>query len=389
MRRLMVIHYPFFGGPHNQALRLSAPLQRRGIETTVLLPSEPGNASHRLREAGIDVVELPLARLRSTPNPLIQLRYFARFARDVRRIRELIRERDIGLVEIAGLVNAQGALAARREHVPVVWQLLDTRAPALLRRALMPVVLQLGDSIMSTGRKVAAVHPGMEDLNGRLTPFFPPVDTRVFHPDMDRRRAIRARLEIPADAVVIGCVANITPQKGLENFLEAASLIRVSVPASRFVIFGRAMETQGAYVHTIRRKAAALGVDVVNPGDRVADFVRVLDVFVLTAGQRSEGISTTVLEAMASGVPVVSTDVGALSEAVESGVTGFIVPASDNGAIASAAVLLARDTDTRLAMGERSRKRAIDLFDVEKCAEAHVRAYEQGLERARARGWVS
>jgi glycosyltransferase involved in cell wall biosynthesis len=382
----MVIHYPFFGGPHNQALRLTAPLQSRGIETTVLLPSEPGNAAHRLREAGIDVVELPLTRLRATHDPIAHMRYFGRFAGDVRRVRQLIRERGIELVEIAGLVNAQGAFAARRERVPVVWQLLDTRAPVLLRRALMPVVLRLADSVMSTGRKVAAVHPGTEGLNGRLTPFFPPVDTSVFRPDTDRREAVRAELGIPANAVVVGCVANITPQKGLENFLEVVSLIRVSEPAARFVIFGRAMETQDEYVGTILGKAAALGVEVVDPGDRVADLVRVLDVFLLTAGHRSEGISTTVLEAMASGVPVVSTDVGALSEAVESGITGFIVRPADNKAIASAAVSLIRDTNVRFAMGERSRNRAVDLFDVEKCADAHVHAYEEGLKRARARG---
>ncbi|HRC62745.1 MAG TPA: hypothetical protein PLX85_05920, partial [Dehalococcoidia bacterium] len=51
MNLLHVVHYPVFGGPHNQALRLAEPLRRRGWETTVLLPDEPGNAAERLREA--------------------------------------------------------------------------------------------------------------------------------------------------------------------------------------------------------------------------------------------------------------------------------------------------------------------------------------------------
>ena len=171
MNRLAVIHYPFFGGPHNQALRLSKPLQTRGIRTTVLLPDEPGNARTRLLEAGIDVVELPLTRLRARISPVVLGRFARAFAADVQRLRRLIRERNVDLVEIAGLVNAQGAVAAHLEGVPVVWQLLDTRAPALLRRALMPAVIRLSDAVMCTGRAVADMHPGARALNGRLFPF--------------------------------------------------------------------------------------------------------------------------------------------------------------------------------------------------------------------------
>ena len=180
MNRLAIIHYPSFGGPHNQALRLAAPLRARNIQTTVVLPHEDGNAQARLRTGGVDVLVCPLSRLRSRASPAVQGRFVRSFADDVRRLRRLIRDREIGLVEIAGLVNAQGGVAAHLEGVPVVWQLLDTRAPITLRRALMPVVVRLSDSVMSTGRAVAAVHPGTDRLNGRLFSFFPPVDTSEF-----------------------------------------------------------------------------------------------------------------------------------------------------------------------------------------------------------------
>src|SRR5438552_3354462 len=65
-RYLFVIHYPVFGGPHNQALRLAAPLAAAGWETVVLLPDEPGNSADRLREAGLEVVTAPLSRIRAT-----------------------------------------------------------------------------------------------------------------------------------------------------------------------------------------------------------------------------------------------------------------------------------------------------------------------------------
>jgi hypothetical protein len=65
-RALNVTRYPFFGGPHNQVPRLAAPLRRASVEMTVLLPDEPGNAAERLHSAGIDVMIMPLHRLRSS-----------------------------------------------------------------------------------------------------------------------------------------------------------------------------------------------------------------------------------------------------------------------------------------------------------------------------------
>jgi glycosyltransferase involved in cell wall biosynthesis len=385
MNRLAVIHYPFFGGPHNQALRLSRPLRARGIETTVLLPAEPGNAGMRLRKAGIDVVELPLSRLRARFDPSLQARFVGGFIADVRRIRNLIRERRIDLVEIAGLVNTQGAVAARLEGVPVVWQLLDTRAPMSLRRLLMPVVLRFSDSVMSTGRAVAKVHPGTEALNGRLVSFFPPVDVAAFCPNPERRAAVRQELGIPSEAFVAGTVANLTPQKGVEYLVEAADRVRSAEPSVRFAIFGRVMETQREYEHSIRAAAKLADVLIADPGERVADHLQVLDVFLQTAGPRSEGISTTVLEAMATGIPVVATDVGALSEAVVNGVTGIIVQPLDVDGIADAVIRLARDPNLRASIGALSRTRAVRMFDAELCADAHVRAYECAFEHARQR----
>ena len=86
MKRLAVIHYPFFGGPHNQALRLARPLRSRNVETTVVLPRDEGNAQARLRAAGVDVIECPLSRLRAQLSPAIQVRYAHSFAADVRRL---------------------------------------------------------------------------------------------------------------------------------------------------------------------------------------------------------------------------------------------------------------------------------------------------------------
>jgi len=67
---VLFIHYPFFGGPQDQALRLAGPLAARGVATSVVPPDEPGNAAEHLCAAGLEVVPLPLHRLRAIPDPL-------------------------------------------------------------------------------------------------------------------------------------------------------------------------------------------------------------------------------------------------------------------------------------------------------------------------------
>lgn len=387
-RILYVIHYPFFGGPQNQALRTVGPLEARGVITSVVLPNEPGNAAERLREAGIDVIALPLHRLRAVPDPVLQARFLASMPGEIVALRRLIRERSIDVVQVGGLVNPHAAIAARLEGVGVVWQLLDTRAPMLLRRLLMPWVLKVADVVMTTGVDVARVHPGGMSLGSRLVPFYPPVDTSAFRCDPGRRAAAREELEIPSGAPFVGTVANLTPQKGLEHFVAVANELYASRPDARFVILGSAMETQGAYEATIRRmvhestvgRAGALRI--VDPGMRVSELLPSLDLFLLTSVPRSEGVSTTVLEAMATGIPVVSTDVGALSEVVVEGVTGRMVAPLDDGAMVEAVAALLDDAEARAVMGAEARRRATELYDVEVCADTHVRAYQLAAARA-------
>jgi glycosyltransferase involved in cell wall biosynthesis len=388
MNVLYVIHYPFFGGPQNQALRTVGPLAARGVITSVVLPDEPGNATGRLRAAGIEVISLPLHRLRAVPDPAVQARFLAGFPGEVMALRRLVRSRSIDVVQVGGLVNPQAAIAARLEGVGVVWQLLDTRAPMVLRRLQMPWVLALADVVMTTGLGVARVHPGAAGLGPRLVPFYPPVDTSVFKPDPARRAAGRAELGIASGAPLIGTVANLTPQKGLEHFIAVAEVLHASHPDVRFVILGSAMDTHRAYEATIRRmvQESAVGradaLRIVDPGMRVPELLPALDLFLLTSVPRSEGVSTTVLEAMATGIPVVSTDVGALSEVVVDWVTGRIVAPLDDGAMVEAVAALVGDADARALMGAEARRRAMELYDVEACADTHLRAYRLAAARA-------
>lgn len=386
-RVLSILHSPFFGGPHNQVLRLAGPLRTRGFSSLSVVPDEPGNAFDRLHDGGIDVVRLPLGRLRARLDWRVQRDSLRTLFGDVPRLSELIRREQVDLVVIHGSVNLQGALAARRCGRPAVVQVLDTRTPRALRIALAPPLQMLATVVMTTGMTVADAHPWLPRGASRLFPFYPPVDTRVFEPDEELRAATRAELGFEPDDFVVGCVANLTPQKGLETFVDVAERLSKSRDDLRIALFGRRMETHEDYGDRVLSRAARLvneGRMVVRDvGSDVPRHLNALDVFLATAELRSEGISTTILEAMSTSLPVVSSDVGGIREAVAHGTTGYLAAPSDTDALVRHVLRLAADPLERTSMGAHARQRAVRDFDVERCADVHARAFTAALARSR------
>ena len=392
MKVLFVIHYPVFGGPHNQALLLSRSLAREGVEMAVLLPDEPGNAADRLRAGGVEVFTMRLHRVRATPHPAEQLRFLRGLRREVRAIRRLIRERGFDIVQLGGLVNPHGAFAARRENVPVVWQILDTRPPMALRRVMMPLVIRLADVVMTTGRAVADVHPGAAGLGERLRPFYPPVEPEVFAPAKGDRETARVEFGFGRDDLVLVSVGNLNPQKGHEDLIRAAALARRMRPELKVLVAGARHPTHRSYEEGLHRLAEELGLevgtDIVFAGalTDVRPALAAADVFVLASVPRSEGAPTAIEEAMMMELPVVATDVGAVREVVEDGRTGFVVPPLEPQRLADAVLKILGDPETRNAFAERGRARAIERFSADECARVHLEAYEYAMRDRRAAG---
>src|SRR5437588_13074900 len=103
MKVLCVVHSPFFGGPHNEALRLREPLRRRGWEIEVAIPDDIGSAGPRLEAEGVPVHALPLSRLRASRDPRPLLRFLRDFGPSVRRLEAVIEATGADVVQIGGL----------------------------------------------------------------------------------------------------------------------------------------------------------------------------------------------------------------------------------------------------------------------------------------------
>jgi glycosyltransferase involved in cell wall biosynthesis len=163
---------------------------------------------------------------------------------------------------------------------------------------------------------------------------------------------------------VVGCVARLAHQKGIDVLLDAAPAVLKHVPDARFMVIG-----DGPLEVVLRRRAAELGVaDRVRfRTDLVGDARSVLsaiDVFVLPS--RWEGMPIALLEAAAAGLPCIASRVGGVEEVLEDGVSGIVVTPERAAELATAVVQLLRDSFLRRRMGRAARERVSVRFGVDR-----------------------
>jgi glycosyltransferase involved in cell wall biosynthesis len=384
---LCVVHSPLFGGPHNKTINLAEALRKRGWQTVIAIPDEPGTAASRLRESGVELEELPLRRVRASLDPRLQFGFLRTFPAGVGALERAIGRHRADVVQIGGLVNPHAAFAARRAGAALVWQVVDARSPRLVRAPAMALVRRYADAVMFNGHALIDIHGGRESLPLPTFVYLPPVDTDRFVPAPERAARVREELRIPADALVVGTVSNVVPAKGLETFVAAAAEIAAVRPDVRFVVVGGTLDAHRAYGERIRSAATALRLShpIVFAGDRadVESWYAALDVHVMPSW--SEGTTTTALEAQSCGVPIVATRVGAVQEVVEDGVTGMLVPPARSDGLAAAILTLLDDPARRAEMGRAGRAAALERFTTETSADVHAQAYEAALAHAASR----
>ena len=185
---------------------------------------------------------------------------------------------------------------------------------------------------------------------------------------------------LPHGAPVVGNVAALVAHKGQRHLIDAMPLVIREVPDARLVILGEG-ELRPQLEHQV--KHLHLEKHVVLPGFRadVLALIKGFDLFVMSS--ETEGLGTSLLDAMAAGKACVGTRVGGIPEVIDDGVTGSLVPPHDPTALSSAIVRLLKDRDLRARMGEAGLARVRAEFSVERMVEGTVAAYssvaQQGL----------
>lgn len=249
-----------------------------------------------------------------------------------------------------------------------------------LKMWLICRILRRSDRITSTSKVMAA-------QVSKLAPDIAHIDITPFGVDTSKFRPIAG---VRDDAyITVGTVKTLERKYGIDTLIRAFARLwnDKEIAATglrrklRLVLIG-----QGKEHPTLTVLTKELGIEEYTtfvgaiPHSDVPNWLNKFDIYVAASRLDSESFGVAVIEASSCGVPVIVSDKGGLPEVVEQDVTGFVVPAEDDEAIARYMKTLVLDPELRHTMGEAGRKRVIDNYEWDACVDKMVRCYGAAIE---------
>jgi glycosyltransferase involved in cell wall biosynthesis len=389
IRVVRVIARLNIGGPAIQAITLTHLLDARGYSTTLVRGREEPN------EGSMDYLA---ERLGVRPHLIEWLRRKPGFY-DIRALIELMRTMRAEQPDIVHTHAAKGGTLGRLAALLVARRavLVHTFHGHSLSRYFLPMQARIYAAIeRMLARRTHCLIAVSEEVRDELVALRVAPADRIevvrlgfelsqFNPDEDerarRRMAVREELGVADHERVVTLIARLVPIKRVDRFLRVARMLS-SEEDVRFVVVG-----DGELRDELQRSQAAqsLGDRLIWTGFRrdVADVCFASDIVVLTSD--SEGTPVSLIEAQASGVPVVGTAVGGVGTVVEDGKTGFVVDRVHEDHFAAAVANLLADPERSEAMGAAGRERVMATFSLARLVDDLDQLYRTLLTARRLR----
>lgn len=261
----------------------------------------------------------------------------------------------------------EAVLAAKLAGVPVVvhsehgYEVDMFAGLPLRRRIFRNVAYGLADAVFALTRELRDFHARQAWVAPEtIGVIYNGVDTERFAPNRESRTAMRTELGLPENSFVIGSVGRLVPIKDHATLLKAAAKLAEIKVDVRVLLAG-----SGPEIENLRRQAGSLlpgRVYFAGDSDRVPELLNGMDVFVLPS--LGEGMSNTLLEAMACGLPALATKVGGNPEIIENGTNGCLFAPGDSEWLAAKLKVLASDRGLASQMGAAARRRATETFSL-------------------------
>jgi len=297
------------------------------------------------------------------------------------RLAKVLKRRNISLIHTHNTgAYLYGAIAAKLAKVPVIIHTEHGRDFPDKRR------LMLAERILSlwTSKIIAVSHDLKNSLvecenisPGKIIVIPNGIDLDLFQ-DYSQEIVNKKRSEmgLNPDDFIIGNIARLAPIKDHKHLIKAFKIVLREVHNAKLIIVGNGPLREELFDYS---NNLGLSKKIFFLGERkdIPELLATLDVFVLSS--QNEGISLTLLEAMAAKRPVVATTVGGNKEIVEDGITGYLVPPENSEKLAKAIVNVAANSKAALQMGIFARERVRQKYSLEKMVERYREVYEKCL----------
>lgn len=357
--------------PYGSKSDIKTALEGLGVEF-ILLPSEPrGLVIKVLKESGRALL---FFNREFRKRFIFYVDYFTRILPDSKRIETILRERKAELLYMNNQPssNLEGILAAKALGIPCVQH---SRFEVKLNPFEAICVNNVVEKVIcnSEGTKNTLVKSGVAPE--KCTVVYEGIDPKL-RPEKSVEE-VRKELGLEESSFIIGTAGSLIKRKRVHLLLEVTASLTKTTRKVVCLIVG-----EGPEMEKLKKQAESLGISkrVFFTGFKTdaISYINAMDIFVLPS--EKEGFSLVILEAMLMGNPVVASDIVGPSELVVDGETGFLVPSTDTAKLKEAVTRLINSDTLRREMGEKSRIRAIEKFNIRNYVEGVTSIFEKVLK---------
>lgn len=366
------------GGGGQVVVTIARALDRSRFEMDVYCIHEGGDMAADLRALGCRVVLLEGAWD-------YRRRFLPYSPRQILRLASLLREARYDVVHTHIFqADLMGRVAARLAGVPVVVKSLHNMGAWKRRGHLITdrFLRRWTDAVICCSdyqREVATVQEHLRA--GDAVVINNGVDPRRFQVARDADLARELRLDL--DRPIVGTVGRMIDAKGHQHLIQAIPSVLVKRPDTQFLFVGDGPLREGLWAQLPSWAQSQVRFAGARP--EIPQLLALMTVFAFPS--ISEGFPIAPLEAMASGLPVVASDIRPLRDIVVSGETGYVVPVRDSDALARAILMLVMDPALHRTFSDKARERVHAHFSAAQMVRATERVYERLLDqRQKARG---
>lgn len=388
-RVLYVNHTGHISGAERVLIDTLRVLDPSYYEPIVICPAQGGLAGE-VSALGIDWFPLPEVRVRFARRPGRMLRAIPDLFRTASALRKQIRVQAPDLIHAnsvrAGLV---ASLAAMGRRTPVIWHVHDTLPTHPVSTALRLFTLLARNTwLIAVSSSTAQHFRGRVPLADKIRTIHNGIDLDRFPTGRPARQAFRDKLGLGDDDFLVCAIGQICARKGLLELVDALRRVHIQAPHIHLAIVGRVVFShEERYLQALHAAVKAGGLeDCVHFTGELHDVPAALhgaDLLVLNS--RDEPFGLVIIEAMASGTPVLAARVGGIPEIVADGENGWLVEPGDTAALASKLLALARDSDGLQRVAEYAQRMVGRRFSLDRYRSELTALYAE-LDPGRGQG---
>lgn len=364
-------------GPQARIAKVAGRIQTdHDIHTVVICPEKNSDRLRgRLDEVGVSCRPTSMHHLTRHLPELI--RYVVFFLPEIVRLISILRDEDVDIVHCNGPWQIKGLIAAKMAGIPAVWHLNDTQAHPGVRFIFNALAPLLATAFIAASHcaKTHYLDKGWAEEKPTWI-IQAPVDTDEFDPSHTQPSLALGEY----DGLKIATVGSVNPRKGFDVLVQAANILQARSQSleTHFFVVGPIYESQRDYGNRLQEivEEENLNVHFLGYRDDVPEILKASDIYVCSSN--NEASPTAVWEAMAMGLPVVSTKVGDVSRFLEGDKPcGIVVPPGDSAELANAISNLIKDRRKQKQYSKNAREVAMLELDLDVCVRRHAKVYHK------------